>query len=137
MVEIDIEYEGDLHCQLTHAPSGATIGTDAPTDNQGKGEAFGPSDLVAASLGSCMMTVMGIFARRKEIDLRGSRVRVRKEMIAGPQRRIGRLEVVFELPGHIDMTHRAALESAAHTCPVERSLHPDVKVDVRFNYGRV
>jgi len=135
MVEIDVEYEGDLHCRLKHGPSGAEIVTDAPVDNQGKGEAFSPTDLLSAALGSCMMTIMGIYARRQQIDLRGSRVRVRKEMIADPIRRVGRFEVLFDLPGHIDVARRGALEKAAHACPVERSLQPDVKVDITFRYG--
>ena len=135
MIEIDVTYEGDLHCRLRHGPSGAEIVTDAPVDNQGKGEAFAPTDLLAASLGSCMMTIMGIYARRHEIDLRGSRVHVRKEMIADPIRRVRRMEVVFDLPDHVDAARRPALEKAAHACPVERSLHPDVKVEILFRYG--
>lgn len=136
MTQIKVEYEGELHCNLEHGPSGARIITDAPPDNQGKGEAFSPTDLLAASLGSCIMTVMGIYARRKEIDLRGSTVEVSKEMISDPLRRIGRLAVVIELPDTIDPAQRQALENAARTCPVERSLHPDVKVDLQFRYGR-
>jgi putative redox protein len=137
MVEISVEYEGDLHCRLTHGPSGAVIVTDAPVDNEGKGEAFAPTDLLSASLGSCILTIMAIYARRNGIDLRGSRARVRKEMVADPIRRVGRLEVVIDLPAHIDAARRPALEKAGHSCPVERSLHPDVKVDVTFRYGAV
>src|SRR5262245_42428950 len=136
MSVITVAYEGDLHCRLEHGPSGAEIVTDAPPDNQGKGEAFSPTDLLAASLGSCIMTVMGIYARRKEIDLRGSSVRVTKEMVHDPLRRVGRLAVVIDLPGTVDPGLRPALENAAHTCPVERSLHPDIKVDVQFRYGQ-
>jgi putative redox protein len=135
MVEIDVAYEGDLHCRLRHRPSGAEIVTDAPVDNHGKGEAFAPTDLLAASLGSCMLTIMAIHARRHEMDLKGSRVRVRKEMIADPIRRVRRMEVVFDLPGHVDPARRPALEEAARACPVERSLHPDVKVEILFRYG--
>jgi putative redox protein len=135
MVAIDIEYEGDLHCKATHGPSGAVITTDAPVDNQGKGAAFSPTDLFATSLGVCMMTVMGIYARRKEIDLKGSRVHVTKEMATDPVRRVGRLAVTFDLPGRVQPAERKALENAAHTCPVHKSLHPDVKVEVTFNYG--
>ena len=135
MVEIDIEYEGDLHCQALHGPSGSRLATDAPADNQGRGEAFSPTDLLATSLGTCMMTTMGIYARRKEIDLRGSRVRVLKEMVADPHRRVGKLTVTFVLPGHIPEGQRGALEAAAHTCPVHRSLHPDVQKEVVFRYG--
>jgi putative redox protein len=134
--EIEIEYEGDLHCRLHHGPSGAEIVTDAPPDNQGKGEAFSPTDLLAASLGSCIITIMGIYARRKAIDLKGSRVRVSKEMVYDPLRRIGHLLVEIDLPD-VDPTLRPALETAGHSCPVERSLHPDLKVDLVFNYGRV
>jgi putative redox protein len=136
MVEIEVAYEGDLHCRLTHGPSGAEIVTDAPVDNEGKGEAFAPTDLMSAALGSCILTIMGIYARRHEIDLRGSRARVRKEMVVDPIRRVGRLEVVVDLPGRIDPARRPALEKAAHACPVERSLHPDVKVDIIIRYGR-
>jgi len=136
MSQIEVEYEGDLHCRLQHGPSGAVVVTDAPPDNQGKGESFSPSDLLAASLGSCVMTVMGIYARRKEIDLRGSRVHVSKVMVADPLRRVGRLDVVIDLPSTVDPAYRPALENAAHTCPVERSLHPDIKVDVTFRYGQ-
>ena len=132
--EIDIEYEGDLHCRLHHGPSGAEIVTDAPPDNQGKGEAFSPTDLLAASLGSCILTIMGIYARRKDIDLRGSHVKVSKEMVADPLRRVGRIVVDVHLPAAVEPPLRPALETAGHSCPVERSLHPDIKVDLNFRY---
>jgi putative redox protein len=136
MSVITVAYEGDLHCRLEHGPSGAEIVTDAPPDNHGKGGAFSPTDLLAASLGSCIMTVMGIYARRKEIDLRGSSVTVTKEMVHDPLRRVGRLAVVIDLPATVDPGLRPALENAAHTCPVERSLHPDIELDVQFRYGQ-
>ncbi len=135
MVEIQIQYEGELHCRLEHGPSKAVIVTDAPADNQGKGAAFSPTDLLAASLGSCIMTTMGIYARRKEIDLRGSRVRVQKEMVADPLRRVGRLLVDVTLPEGVVAAQRPILENVAHTCPVQKSLHPGVQVDVTFRYG--
>ena len=135
MVEIDIEYEGDLHCRARHGPSAAEIVTDAPVDNEGRGEAFSPTDLLATSLGVCMMTVMGIHARRKGIDLKGTRVQVIKEMVADPVRRIGRLTVTFDLPARLDAEQRAGLEAAACTCPVCHSLHPDVKREIAFRYG--
>ena len=134
MVEIDIVYEGDLRCRAIHGPSGSGIATDAPVDNQGRGEAFSPTDLLATALGTCMMTTMGIFARRKGIDLAGSRVRVVKEMVADPLRRVGRVGVVLDLPGRLAPAERQALENAAHTCPVHKSLHPDVSIDVVFRY---
>jgi putative redox protein len=135
MVEIRIEYEGDLHCRLEHGPSKSVIVTDAPVDNQGKGAAFSPTDLLAASLGSCVLTTMGIYARRKGIDLSGSRVRVQKEMVADPLRRVGRLVVEIILPESVVAAQRPILENVAHTCPVHKSLHPSVHVDVTFRYG--
>jgi len=135
MVEIDIEYEGDLHCRAKHGPSGAEIATDAPVDNQGRGESFSPTDLLAMSLGVCMMTVMGIEARRKEIDLKGSRVHVVKEMVKDPARRVGRLALTIDLPGGIAPDDRAAFEQVARTCPVQLSVHPGIKVELEFRYG--
>ena len=134
MVEIDLEYEGDLHCRLRHGPSGAEIVTDAPVDNHGKGEAFSPTDLLAASLGACVMTTMAIFARRKEVDLKGGRAHVTKEMIVEPQRRVARLSVVVDLPVSVPAYIRPALLNAAHTCPVERSLSPEVEVVLTIRY---
>lgn len=134
MVEINIDYEGDLHCRARHGPSGSSLATDAPADNQGRGEAFSPTDLLATALGTCMITTMGIFARRKEIDLGGSRVHVTKEMVADPSRRVGRLGVTIDLPARLQPRQRQALENAAHTCPVHNSLHPAVTIDVVFRY---
>lgn len=135
MVEIRIRYEGQLHCQAVHGPSGATLATDAPVDNMGKGESFSPTDLVATALGTCMLTVMGIVAQRHGIDMSLARVRVGKEMTATPPRRIARLTVEIHLPGSISADDRKRLENAAHTCPVHRSLHPDVEVPVSFHWG--
>jgi putative redox protein len=135
-VNIDIEYEGELHCRATHGPSGQALTTDAPTDNGGKGEAFSPTDLVATALGSCLATVMGIFARREGLDLGGTRVHVVKEMVADPVRRIGALTVTVTLPAgrHFSERERLCLERTANTCPVRQSLHPDVRVAMRFVY---
>lgn len=135
MTQIEIEYEGDLHCLAVHGPTGTSFRTDAPPDNQGKGESFSPTDLVATAMGTCMLTIMGIYARRKGIDMKGSRVQVTKEMIADPARRIRRLAATFRMPGHLDSNQRAALENAARSCPVHRSLHPDVQIDLVFRYG--
>ncbi len=132
MVKIHILYEGQLHCRLTHGPSGNVIGTDAPKDNSGKGEAFSPTDLVAAALGSCMMTVMGIQAARHNIDLQGSTVAVTKEMVSDPVRRIATISVVLSMAPGVPREKRALLEHAAHSCPVHKSLHPDLKVPVQF-----
>jgi len=134
MVKINILYEGQLHCTLTHEPSGAIISTDAPKDNMGRGEAFSPTDLVAAALGSCMLTVMGIAAARHNIDLKGSRVEVGKEMITSPERRIGSISVTLHMAPGIPQDKRSVLEAAAHSCPVHKSLHPDLQTPVQFIY---
>ncbi|MAB89040.1 MAG: osmotically inducible protein OsmC [Planctomycetes bacterium] len=135
MVEIDVVYEGDLHTEALHGPSGNTLTTDAPKDNEGRGESFSPTDLVATALGTCMITIMGIAARRKGLALEGARVRVRKLMTMEPVRRIGKLEVVFDLPAGLSEADRAVLERAALACPVHKSLHPDTEIPVTFNYG--
>lgn len=134
MVKIEIEYEGDLHTRLTHGPSGAIITTDAPKDNMGKGEAFSPTDMMAGSLGACMLTLMGIVAKRRNIELKSTKVEVTKEMIQEPVRRIGKLTVIFNLPAGIDKKERAILERAALTCPVHQSLHPSIEIPVEFHY---
>lgn len=132
MVEMDIVYEGELHCNAVHGPSGAAVATDAPVDNQGRGESFSPTDLLATSLGVCMMTIMGIRARGMQIDLRGTRIHVVKEMIADPRRRVRRVGLRFDLPAGVDPSRRAELEEAARTCPVALSVHPDLEVDAVF-----
>lgn len=134
MVDIDITYEGDLRCQATHRPSGSRVETDAPVDNQGKGERFSPTDTVAAALGTCMATIMGIFSKRHDIDLRGMRVHVAKTMSAEPPRRIARLAVEIHVPLAVGHPRRQALENAAHTCPVYRSIHPEIEVPVVFHW---
>ena len=134
MVKIDILYEGDLHCSLTHGPSGAKISTDAPKDNHGKGEAFSPTDLIAAALGSCMLTTMGIYAGKQGINLKGAKAEVTKEMVQDPIRRIGRLTAHFHFPSGIAQEARAVLERVALACPVSKSLHGDVRIEVDFIY---
>src|SRR5690606_30021785 len=134
MVEINITYEGDLHCKAVHGPSGVTIETDAPVDNQGKGESFSPTDLLATSLGVCNMTLMGIYARGHGIDLTGTKIRVEKHMIKEPPRRVEKLVVEIDLPAGIPTDKRKALENAALTCPVALSLNPEITVDTEFNY---
>ena len=131
-VRMAVTYQGDLHCEARHEPSGSRLETDAPKDNEGRGERFSPTDLVGAALGSCMLTVMGIVARRHAWGLTGARAEVEKDMVAQPLRRIGRLGLRITLPPGIPQSARAVLERAAHTCPVHQSLHPDVKIDVTF-----
>jgi len=134
MVEIKIAYQGELRCQATHGPSGTTLLTDAPADNQGKAESFSPTDLVAVALGSCMLTIMGIVARRHAWDLTGTTVRVEKHMVTAPVRRIGRLPVEITVPVHLTDEQRQMLERAARTCPVHHSLHPDIEAPVTFHW---
>jgi putative redox protein len=134
MVKMKIVYEGQLHCGLTHEPSGSVISTDAPKDNMGKGAAFSPTDLVAAALGSCMLTVMGIAAARHNIDIKGTTVEVSKEMVTAPVRRIGSISVILHMASGIPQDKRSMLEAAAHSCPVHKSLHPDVQTPIQFIY---
>ena len=134
MVEITIDYEGDLHCNATHGPSGSHLATDAPVDNNGRGEAFSPTDLVATAVGTCMATVMGIVARRKDIPLAGLTVTVRKFMSDDQPRRISCLEVDIRLPLPADHPERKVFESAARSCPVYHSLHPDIEVLMHWHW---
>lgn len=134
MVKMKIVYEGQLRCVLTHEPSGSVIQTDAPKDNMGKGEAFSPTDLVAAALGSCILTVMGIQAAKHNIDLKGTTIDVSKEMITAPVRRIGTITVNIHMCKGIPEDKRSMLEAAAHSCPVHKSLNPDVQMPINFIY---
>jgi putative redox protein len=134
MVQIDIMYLGDLHCRAIHGPSGQALMTDAPTDNQGKGEFYSPTDLVGTSMGTCVATIMGIYARNSGIDLEGMKIQVRKVMSAQPPRRIAKLEMIFQMPPGLSPRARKALEICVDACPVRRSLHPDVETPVSFEY---
>lgn len=134
MVEIDATYEGGLRCQAKHGPSGDTLLTDAPIDNQGKGEAFSPTDLVATALGTCMMTIMGIVAERDSIDFVGTSAHIGKEMSKEPPRRISRVSITMTMPGGLSEKERQKLERAAYTCPVHKSVHPDIEIPVEFVY---
>ena len=130
-----IVYEGDLRTVATHLRSQTDIQTDAPTDNQGKGERFSPSDLVATALGSCMMTIMGIKARDMNVDQKGTRIDIEKIMKATP-RRIGGVNLTFHFPDGFQASEkeRTILENAAHTCPVIYSINPDIEVKTVFNW---
>ena len=136
-VTIDVEYVGSLHCEAVHGPSANRLVTDAPVDNGGRGEAFSPTDLAATALGTCLMTIIGLVAERHRWDLKGTRVRVVKEMTSVPMRRIGALTATIAIPeGRVNSaSDRALLERAAETCPVRQSLHPDVNVTMVFTYG--
>ena len=138
-VPVDIRYEGDLFCVATHGPSGHSFRTEAPLDNGGKGTEFSPTDLVGTALGTCMVTIMGIFAQRHGLDIVGTQVHVEKEMAAQPRRRIGLIRVAISVPPEkgalLTETQRDRLEEAARRCPVHASLHPDTHVDLTFEYG--
>jgi putative redox protein len=134
MVQIDVTYRGGLRCEAVHGPSRQTLLTDAPTDNHGKGEFFSPTDLVAAALGTCIATVMGIVAEREKLDLSGMRITVVKEMATAPNRRIGKLITRVVMPHSLTEQQRAKLERTAHTCPVHGSLRPDVEMPIEFVY---
>ena len=130
-----IIYAGELRTVATHLQSGSVIETDPPVDNQGKGERFSPTDLVATALGSCMVTIMGIKARDMAVDLRGMQVSIQKIMKADP-RRIAGIDLTFEFPDglQVDEKQKTILERAANTCPVMFSIHPDIGVNVTFNW---
>jgi putative redox protein len=137
VVDIYLEYQGDLHCRAVHGPSSAVLVTDAPVDNQGRGESFSPTDLVATGLGTCMATVMGILARKQGYALEGTRVHVKKKMTAALPRRIAELAVEITLPKSATLSvagDRAALEREAHQCPVRLSLLDAIEVPVRFDW---
>lgn len=131
-----ITYEGNLRTVATHLQSGTVIETDAPADNQGKGERFSPTDLVATALGTCLLTIMGIKARDLQVNLEGTKVDITKIMSANP-RKIGEIKVVIKFPenAHPDEKQRTILERAAMTCPVFESLHPAMKKDVEFKWN--
>ena len=127
------QYSGNLRTEAVHTASGTTIITDAPVDNHGRGEAFSPTDLVCAALGSCMMTIMGIVAERHQLDLTGVRFDITKHMAPEP-RRISQIDVNFRLPAALSAKDRTLLENAARTCPVALSLNPEIRQEVQFSY---
>ena len=137
MVDIYLEYQGDLRCRAEHGPSSAVLVTDAPLDNHGKGESFSPTDLVATGLGTCMATVLGIVAQKEGYALEGTRVHVKKLMTATPPRRIARLAVEITFPKTATLSvgdARRALEARAHECPVRLSLLDAIEVPVHFDW---
>ena len=135
MVKISICYKGGLRCEAVHGPSGQKLFTDAPVDNHGKGESFSPTDLVATALGSCMATIMGIVGDRHGIDLRGMTIEVEKVMSADAPRRIAKLETTIKVPLPSDHPQRVLLENAALTCPVHKSLDPEMEKPVDFQWA--
>ncbi|MDP6524698.1 MAG: OsmC family protein [Kiritimatiellia bacterium] len=135
MVEIDISYDGNLRCTAKHAPSSGTLITDAPTDNQGKGETFSPTDLVATALGSCALTIMGIVAERHGIDISGATAHAEKEMSTDKPRRIVKLPVTVRIPRELSPEEKTRIERGALHCPVHKSIHPEIDAPITFVYG--
>ncbi len=129
-----IDYEGSLRTKVEHLDSHSIIFTDAPKDNQGKGEAFSPTDLFAVSIASCMMTLMGIMAKKLNLDLSDATMDVEKTMATSP-RRIGHVSIYFRCPLTVTDEQRRLLEQAAHECPVKKSLHPDIVIETTFIWG--
>lgn len=134
MATVKTIYLGDLRTENEHLQSGTKILTDAPTDNQGKGEAFSPTDLLATALGNCIMTIMGIKARDNGIDIKGTEIEVTKIMASDP-RRVAEVVVEFNFPqkNYTD-EEKKLIESVAGISPVPLSLHPDLKQTIKFNW---
>ncbi len=128
-----ITYTGNLRTEATHTLSGKQLITDAPTDNQGKGEAFSPTDLLSTALGCCMLTIMGIAVQRHAIDIEGTQVEITKVMESNP-RRVSEIVVKMIFKKSYTEKERVLIENAALTCPVAKSLHPDLKQTVSFVY---
>ena len=135
MIEIYIDYLGDLHCKVKHGPSGQEFLTDAPIDNQGKGEYFSPTDLAATAMGSCIATIMGIKAREHNIDIVGMKIKVTKEMMNQPYRRIKKLTLDVVFPHKLNEHDFTIMKNVIKTCPVTRSLHPDIEIDVEYRFA--
>lgn len=133
MVKMSAIYQGEKHCEATHEPSSARIATDAPKDNNGKGESFSPTDLMGVALGTCILTTMAINCEKDGVSLNNARVDVEKEMAANP-RRIAKLNVILHLPQSVPHDYRKKLEGFGLNCPVKISLHPDIQMPIVFHY---
>ncbi len=138
MATLETVYLGELRTESQHLNSGIKIITDAPLDNNGRGEAFSPTDLVASALGSCMLTIMGILSNRESIDIVGTKLSVTKIMTSEPPRKIAKIEVIFTVPSEkvavLTDNQKQKLKNAAHTCPVALSLHPEIEQNIVFNF---
>ena len=137
MTLITCHYRGQLRCEAEHGPSGSRIGTDAPTDNHGLGQAFSPTDLLSTSLAACVATIMGIHVHGKDYDLLGIDTQVQKTMAANP-RRVAAIVMELDVRVSAQATDQdlKVLERVARACPVAQSLHPDVKQDLTFRFVR-
>lgn len=132
MVKVEVVYLGDLRTEAVHGPSHSTIQTDAPLDNCGKGELFSPTDLVGTALGTCVLTILGIYAQKHGLDVSGATASVQKEMTAVPVRRISTLSTEVTIPLPAQTPHREAIERALLSCPVHASLHPEMNKPIHF-----
>lgn len=136
MATVSAKYLGDLRVECVHEQSGTVIVTDAPKDNNGKGEAFSPTDLCVTALASCAMTIIGIYGKQHDVDVTGTTIEIHKTMSANP-RRIGKIEVIFNMPDRdYSDKEKIMIERAAHTCPVHLSLHPDTEQVFTFKWSR-
>lgn len=134
MVKMTGTYDGNKKCSMKHE-EGATLKTDAPKDIGGEASAFSPTDLLGASLGSCVLTTMAMFAERRNIDLTGARFEVQKEMIKEPERRVGKLPIKIFLPASkVPQEMRETLERVGQTCPVKKSLNPEIDIPIEYVY---
>lgn len=135
MVRIEIDYEGQLRCNARHVPSGNMLSTDAPVDNQGRGESFSPTDLVATAYASCMATIMGIAAQQREVDLKGMSLSIEKHMAADLPRRISRLVLEIEMPIAEEHPDARVIKDAGLNCPVRHSVHPEIEVEITWKWS--
>ena len=131
----NVIYKGSLRCEATHLQSGSMIETDAPTDNKGKGERFSPTDMLCVSLATCIVTTMGIKGIDMDIDLTNTSVEVTKHMLPDP-RRVAKIEVKLNMPSalKLDEKDKTILERVGSNCPVTKSLHPDMQVEIQYNW---
>ena len=130
-----IIYKGDLRCECTHLQSGILIETDAPTDNRGKGERFSPTDTLCVALATCIVTTIALKANDMNINLAGTKIDVTKHMIADP-RRIGKIDIVLHFDSilHLEEKDKTILKRVGDNCPVAKSLHPDLEIDITYNW---
>ncbi|HLF19787.1 MAG TPA: OsmC family protein [Bacteroidota bacterium] len=134
MVPQNTLYIGELRCKVAHGPSKVELVTDAPTDNHGRGESFSPTDLVVTALSTCMITTAGIAAVRDRVSLNGTKIYAEKHMTAEPPRRIAKVVVRFDISPGVPKDYRPKFEHTCRTCPVALSIHPDIQVDLKFQY---
>ena len=132
MTRISCRYNGNLNCSAEHGPSGVMLSTDAPPDHDGRGESFSPTDLLASALGTCLLTVMGITAKRRGFELGDAKADVEKIMTTQPPRRIGTLRVILSLPPNLTQEQQKLLQRVAQDCPVKRNLDHSIQIELHW-----